>query len=671
MKRHKPANEEEEETIQEESGSASEKKYSQIFEDYCRGQSFFSTEAEWEQFFAALSTDLPTTFRINANNPEFAGVIRERLRAVAATEEHLVQEDEHAEPKKVILHPLPWYPGENAWYINASQRQLKRSSFKEMHQFLRNQSEQGNISWQEAVSMIPTLLLDVKENASVLDMCASPGSKTKQILELVTRNDSNDGLVVANDADLKRAYMLVNQVKRLDQGCAITTNYQGQNFPLLMASSNEQEQAGPVFFDRIMCDVPCSGDGMHRKASARNTARWNAHAGSNLHPLQLKIATRGAELLKVGGRMIYSTCSFNPVEDEAVVAELLRKSEGALELVDVSEELPQLKRRPGLTTWKVMIKQSGKFYWASRPEELPAQSRNAVVASCFPPAQTEHLHLERCIRIFPHLQDTGGFFVAVLKKTKEMPISSIPTSSSEAEAPRKRSGRHQLREEPFLPISERMKELWQHISNFYGIMESFSKDQLMARSEEEPNIVYIVSPAVKNILWHAHTHDTKLQIVNTGVRVLSKHARKKDERPKEQIYRLTQEGLPYIFPFITKRVIAVTLEDCWALLTSEKVPFSDLSDTTASALREIGFGGCVFTVKIPPTEESGAAASELGQEVALAGFRSVETARLLINKEILDSYRALLQLHGQGLHQTQTKEEEEPQIEKQKEKEGQ
>ena len=80
-------------------------------------------------------------------------------------------------------------------------------------------------------------------------------------------------------------------------------------------------QESKVQYDRILCDVPCSGDGTIRKA-ADIWRRWTPINGNGLHPLQLRIALQSASLLKVGGRMVYSTCSFNPVEDEAVVAEV-------------------------------------------------------------------------------------------------------------------------------------------------------------------------------------------------------------------------------------------------------------------------------------------------------------------------------------------------------------
>ena len=165
--------------------------------------------------------------------------------------------------------------------------------------------------------------------------------------------------------------------------------------------------------------MPCSGDGTLRKAPDI-WRRWTASNGNGLHPLQLRIALHAAHMLKIGGRMVYSTCTFNPIEDEAVVAEasgtqqqrhpaikdspislsssacdrtaltmypacfismassrldagipvlcslpkscvqLLRRSNSALVLMDMSAELPNLKRTKGLTNW--LVKGQSKFY---------------------------------------------------------------------------------------------------------------------------------------------------------------------------------------------------------------------------------------------------------------------------------------------------------------------
>jgi 16S rRNA C967 or C1407 C5-methylase (RsmB/RsmF family) len=80
-------------------------------------------------------------------------------------------------------------------------------------------------------------------------------------------------------------------------------------------------------FDRILCDVPCSGDGTLRKNKTIYKT-WSHTQGNGLHHIQLNILKRGCSLLKVGGRIVYSTCSFNPIENEAIVAAMLNEANG-------------------------------------------------------------------------------------------------------------------------------------------------------------------------------------------------------------------------------------------------------------------------------------------------------------------------------------------------------
>ncbi len=132
-----------------------------------------------------------------------------------------------------------------------------------------------------------------------------------------------------------------------------------------------------------------SGDGTMRK-NRLIWKNWNHKNGNGLHSLQLQILDRGVELLKVGGRIVYSTCSFNPIENEAVVAEMLKLANGSVRLVDVSSELPALQRRPGLDAWKVKAK-DGNLYDSF--ESLPEQLRAVVPESMFAPANAAELNL--------------------------------------------------------------------------------------------------------------------------------------------------------------------------------------------------------------------------------------------------------------------------------------
>lgn len=148
------------------------------------------------------------------------------------------------------------YPNELGWQLNCSRSLLRKSpELAAFHKFLIAQTDAGNVSRQEAVSMIPCLFLDVQPSHYVLDMCAAPGSKTAQLIESIhsLQTGTPSGLVIANDADYSRSHTLIHQAKRLNSPCLIVTNHEAQRFPnLYLPGSNT-----PLKFDRILCDVPC------------------------------------------------------------------------------------------------------------------------------------------------------------------------------------------------------------------------------------------------------------------------------------------------------------------------------------------------------------------------------------------------------------------------------
>ena len=115
--------------------------------------------------------------------------------------------------------------------------------------------------------------------------------------------------------------------------------------------------------------------------------------------------------------MTYSTCSLNPIENEAVVNEILRRCAGSVRLVDTHSFLPQLKRCPGLNTWVVTDDSLTVF---SSLEEVPLSQRKYYRQSMFPSSSLSDQHLEWCMRLLPHQQNTGGFFVCLLEKIGEI-----------------------------------------------------------------------------------------------------------------------------------------------------------------------------------------------------------------------------------------------------------
>ncbi|KAJ2660793.1 tRNA (cytosine-5-)-methyltransferase ncl1 [Coemansia sp. RSA 1200] len=390
-------------------------------------------EEEFDTFMEAMRTVLPTNFRITGSRQQ-AIDIREQIEHefVPFIRETSVDGAEIEPP-----HPLEWYPNNLGWQFTIPRIALKKSKeLSKFHAFLVTETEVGNISRQEAVSMVPPLLLDVQEDHYVLDMCAAPGSKTAQLIEAlhagVAEGQLPTGLVVANDADYKRACMLVHQTSRLNSPNVVVTNHSGERFPTIYRQTDGKREA--ILFDRILCDVPCSGDGTTRK-NVRVWEKWRPDDAHSLNPLQTKILQRAAYLLKTGGRLVYSTCSLNPIENEAVVAHVLDHFDGALRLVDVSDQLSALKRRPGIKSWKVMTR-DGTLYdsFDTVPPEESGRSNRKYMPKFFPldTERMDELHIERCMRIYPHLQNTGGFFVAVLEKVS--PISIDERKKAEAEA---------------------------------------------------------------------------------------------------------------------------------------------------------------------------------------------------------------------------------------------
>ena len=338
--------------------------------------------------------------------------------------------------------------------------------------------------------MIPPLLMDVHPGMTVLDLCAAPGSKTAQLIEMVhggeeartrevirrikkqegreTSPDGNEvvidlaeeertpenwsddgrttGLLIANDADYKRAHMLIHQIKRLNSPNLIVTNHDATIYPSIKLPSDAVYEGGVpkgkyLKFDRILADVPCSGDGTSRKNS-NVWKEWNPGNALGLFNVQLRILIRALTMLKVGGRVVYSTCSMNPIENEAVVASAVDHCGGLkkVDLVDCSNALPELKRCSGLTTWKVMDKR-GKIWddWESlekQREKRGGEGTERVIKNMFPPAKVlepdASFPLERCMRVYPHLQDTGGFFIAVLEKKHG--ITVVPDDMKKSES---------------------------------------------------------------------------------------------------------------------------------------------------------------------------------------------------------------------------------------------
>jgi 16S rRNA C967 or C1407 C5-methylase (RsmB/RsmF family) len=323
-------------------------------------------DAERQRWLGALKAILPASFRIGTDVDE---TLREKLEKelegyVGKKMEIEIQpkggdrriKEKGLKAEKKMIAPakkIPFVP--HAYQLSLDRQTIRRNTgLNEFHEWLKVQTEAGFVTRQETVSMIPPVVLNPEPHHKVLDMCAAPGSKTSQLLEVINLpakvGDSEpSGFVIANDSDYKRAYMLVHQMRRINSPALFISCCDAKFFPLIRS----EEYPTEGIFDRVLCDVPCSGDGTARK-NPGIWKRWTSLNGMGLHMVQLGIALKGARLARVGGYMVYSTCSMNPMENESVVAELLRSSDGSLELVDPRENLDGMVARPGVSKWKVL-----------------------------------------------------------------------------------------------------------------------------------------------------------------------------------------------------------------------------------------------------------------------------------------------------------------------------
>ncbi len=170
--------------------------------------------------------------------------------------------------------------------------------------------EAGVYYLQEASAMAPVTLLDPQPGQWVCDLCAAPGGKTTQIAGRM----AGQGFLLCNEINPKRARILSRNIERMGVANALVTNEHPQRLADRLAGC----------FDRVLVDAPCSGEGMFRKEEAAVTD-WSEDTVAMCAQRQQEILRSAAQLVRPGGRLVYSTCTFAPEENEQVIAAFLQE----------------------------------------------------------------------------------------------------------------------------------------------------------------------------------------------------------------------------------------------------------------------------------------------------------------------------------------------------------
>ncbi len=238
----------------------------------------------------------------------------------------------------------------------------------------------GHYYIQEAASMVPVSLFEVNdESPLILDMAASPGGKTTHLID----RTKDRGFIIANDASKGRIAALRSVLSTWGGINLAVTNYPGEAFGSWY----------PETFDLVLLDAPCSMENL-RPTPNRPLRQTTDDERLRLQERQIQLLTSGLQTLKIGGQLVYATCSLAPEEDEAVVSALLQAHPDAIHLRDVTK----------------------RFHFES-------QGLSGFQGQPF------HPQLQHAVRLWPHKTGMSGFFCVVIKKTASIPVSKLDPPS--------------------------------------------------------------------------------------------------------------------------------------------------------------------------------------------------------------------------------------------------
>jgi NOL1/NOP2/fmu family ribosome biogenesis protein/23S rRNA U2552 (ribose-2'-O)-methylase RlmE/FtsJ len=260
--------------------------------------------------------------------------------------------------------------------------------------------------------MTPASLLPIRPGDKVLDVCAAPGGKSTELGARLQR----EGVLVSNDISNSRAKALLKNIELFGI----------RNALVLSEAPNKLVDYFEGYFDKILIDAPCSGEGMFRKSPAI-MKNWEQYGVDYYNKLQKEIILFAARMLKPGGYMLYSTCTFSPEENEGTIAFLMEQHPEFHVVQAIPEEAVQKESGVSFAGFD-----QGKPHWLEElvnPPQISSERRE---------------ELKNCIRLWPHKIDGEGHFITLLhKRAEESSTNVLQPISEEIEIKRSKNSRYQ------------------------------------------------------------------------------------------------------------------------------------------------------------------------------------------------------------------------------------
>ena len=420
-----------------------------------------------------------------------------------------------------------WYPGPGScWTLPFA----RGSAPDNVRQTLISLHETGRLTRQEAVSMIPVIVLRPEPGEVILDMCSSPGSKTTQIAEFL----NGEGLVVANERSRKRCNLLISNLQRHRSRSSIVVNHDGRHLPAL---------AGSQGYDAILVDVPCTGSGTTRK-NPEVWRQWKPSGGLGLQGMQVGLLNKAIDLARPGGRVVYSTCSIDPIENEGVVSAVLgNRADVVLENID--GRLNGVEMGDGLNSWISLDDELN-------PLEVGDRCSNLV--------GFDYKMLSNTKRILGHKMNAGGFFVASIRKREDsptviekgdMPIK-IPEDRREASQPISLEAGEKFKHEfrgSIVNLWERGRKIFLGTSKMLNVWKS-------------ETVVSNGNAKISGDRWRP------LKVIQVGCEIV-------ESRPPD-ILRVVEKGVHFSREFATNKILVIDREDLIMLLEGGALDRSSL-----------------------------------------------------------------------------------------------